>query len=77
MTITDFIHKYSYDRSIIIELYDADWKRYGQDAGYKSNEEMINHADALIAFWDGNGRMTGALINYAKEKGLKIAIVKY
>lgn len=76
-TIADFIHKYSYDRSIVIEPYDADWKRYGQDAGYKSNEEMINHADALIAFWDGSGTMTGALINSAKEKGLKIAIVKY
>ena len=42
-----------------------------------SNEEMLSKADALIAFWDSKGRMTKALIDSAKAKGIKVAIVKY
>ncbi len=38
---------------------------------------MVAHADALIAFWDGKGRMTGSLIDAAKAKGLKVAVFNY
>ncbi len=72
-----FIHKYGQENSINIERYEAEWGKYGQGAGYKSNNEMVAHADALIAFWDGKGRMTGSLIGAAKAKGLKVAVVNY
>ena len=61
----------------MVLFYPADWDRYGQEAGHRSNEEMLSQADALIAFWDGKGRITGALIDAAKAKKIKVAIVKY
>lgn len=72
-----FINEYAKKHSLIVEPHDADWVRYGQEAGYRSNEEMLSKADALIAFWDGKGRMTKALIDSAKAKGIKVAVVNY
>ena len=77
MQTSQLISEYAKERSLIVEPHDADWDRYGQEAGYRSNEEMLSKADALIAFWDGKGRMTKALIDSAKAKGIKVAIVKY
>ena len=71
------INEYAKEHSLIVEPHEADWYRYGQEAGYRSNEEMLSQADALIAFWDGKGRITGALIDAAKAKKIKVAIVKY
>lgn len=71
------INEYAKEKSLIVEPHEADWDRYGQEAGYRSNEEMLNKADALIAFWDGKGRMTKALIDAAKSKGIKVATVMY
>lgn len=72
-----FINKYCYENSMNVEPYYAYWDKYGQDAAYRSNERMIKHADALIAFWDGESKVTCDLINLAKLNGLKVAVVKY
>lgn len=77
MQTSHLISEYAKEKSLIVEPHDADWDRYGQEAGYRSNEEMLSTADAIIAFWDGKGRMTGTLIEAAKAKGIKVAIVKY
>ena len=70
-----FIHKYGREKSCIIEPYCVDWQ-YGWDAMYQLNKEKVAHADALIAFWDGKGGYTRALIDAAKDKGIKVAIIK-
>lgn len=71
------IDKYASQKSLIVEPHEADWDRYGQKAGQQSGIEMLDKADALIAFWDEKGRTTGALIEAARSKGLKVAVVKY
>ena len=75
--ITKIMKSYASSHGINVEEHPADWDRYGNEAGYLSNDEMLKHADALIAFWDGKGRKTGALIQSAKTKGIKVAVVKY
>ena len=40
-------------------------------------DEMINEADAIIAFWNRQGRITGELINKAKLKGIQCKIIEY
>lgn len=69
-----FIHKYGREKSFIIEPYCVDWQ-YGWNAMYQSNKEMVAHADALIAFWDGKGIYTCSLIDTAKAKGIKVAVI--
>lgn len=58
----NLIKKFSYEHNLIVVPFNAEWEKYGQDAGYKSNEKMIKMADALIAFWDGQSKFTEDLI---------------
>ena len=60
-----------------MELFPADWKKYGKSAGYVRNSEMAEVAESLIAFWDGKSRGTKNMIDIAKNKGLKVRIVNY
>lgn len=73
----EFIRRYCHENAIYIQPYEADWNRFGQNAGYKSNEIMIKQANALIAFWDGKSKIIENLIYLAKKNGLRTAVVKY
>lgn len=68
---------YAQERGLECELHPADWKAHGRAAGPIRNKEMAEVADALIAFWDGQSRGTASMINLAKSKGLKVAVVNY
>ena len=46
-----------------VHSYPANWERYGKAAGYRRNEEMAKHAEALIAFWDGKSKGTKHMID--------------
>jgi predicted Rossmann-fold nucleotide-binding protein len=51
------------------EVYPADWTRHGRRAGMIRNAEMVERADAVVAFWDGESRGTKATIEMAKHAG--------
>ena len=55
-------------------MFNADWDKFGKSAGYKRNEQMGNHADALIAIWDGKSKGTMHMISIAKKLDLNIYI---
>ena len=57
--------KYAKDNGIKLEVYPADWKRYGRSAGYIRNAEIVQKADGLIAFWDGESKGTEHVIKEA------------
>lgn len=59
-----------------VKPFYASWKEFGKSAGPKRNYEMVNYADACIAFWDGESKGTLNMINYAKQFNLKLRIVK-
>ena len=59
--------KYAEERQYKLEIYFADWEKYGKFAGPKRNREMVLNADYVIAFWDGKSRGTKSLIEYAKQ----------
>lgn len=69
--------RYAQERGLECEQYPADWEAYGRAAGPIRNAEMAEVADALIAFWDGASRGTKNMIDTAKSKGLKVAVVRY
>lgn len=73
---TKFIYKYSYEHNIITVKFNAEYERYGKDAENLSNERMINYADAVIAFLDGNSELIAHLIYMAKLKELPTAVVR-
>ena len=60
-----------------VHSYPADWERYGKAAGYRRNEEMAKHAEALIAFWDGKSKGSANMIKLAQNKGLFVKVIRY
>ena len=69
--------KYASDEDLDLEIYPADWKKYGKSAGFMRNEQMADIADAVIAFWNGESHGTKHMIDIAEEKGLNVRVVNY
>jgi hypothetical protein len=68
---------YALENNLEILSYPADWGKFGKKAGVKRNAEMINDADALIAFWNGNSQGTKYMIDIATKKGKMIRVINY
>lgn len=69
--------KYASDEDLDLEIYPADWKKYGKSAGFMRNKQMADIADAVIAFWNGESHGTKHMIDIAEEKGLNVRVVNY
>ena len=55
-----------------IKVFPADWKNLGRAAGPIRNEQIVEYADYVLAFYDGN--ITGGTknsVNHAIAKGKK------
>lgn len=62
--------------NIPVKSFPADWNKYGKQAGYIRNNDMVNYADALIAVWDGKSPGTKMTIDLAKKKKLKVFVLQ-
>lgn len=69
--------KYAQDEGFDLEVYPAQWKKLGKQAGYRRNEQMAEVADALIAFWDGESKGTKHMIDIMTNKGLPTKVINY
>lgn len=75
---TDLLgERYARERGYRLEIFEAKWSVYGPAAGPKRNAEMAEHADALIAMWDGQSRDTKSMIEIARAKGLAVRVKQY
>lgn len=59
---------------IPFDVFPADWTRFGRMAGPKRNLDMAEHAEALIAIWNGLAGGTAHMINIAERRGLRVHI---
>ncbi len=66
--------RYARENNYPLEIYPAQWQKFGRSAGPKRNEIMVKNCDYVIAFWDGKSRGTKNLIDNALKynKLLKI-----
>lgn len=62
--------RYSIEHKLPLGIFNAKWEKYGKNAGYLRNKEMVENADALIAIWDGKSKGTKHMIDIAKEREL-------
>lgn len=61
-------------RGYYVLVMEADWTQFGKAAGFIRNQRMVEKADALIAFWDGESRGTKHSINLAIDKQIPVFI---
>ena len=69
--------RYAKERGYALEVYPADWEKYGKSAGYRRNEQMAEVATHLVAFWDGESRGTKHMIDLGNKHGLTTRVGRY
>ncbi len=68
--------RYAKENGYILEIYPANWKKYGKLAGPKRNKLMAEICDFVICFWDGKSSGTKSMIDYAQILNKPIRIKK-
>ena len=63
--------------NIPLQTFPAYWDMYGHAAGFIRNAEMGEHADALIAFWDGESKGTAHMIKTMKKNNKPYWVYDY
>lgn len=61
--------------TIPIKIFPADWATFGKSAGPRRNKEIVDYADIIIAFWDGQSPGTRNTIQLARTSGKPVTIV--
>lgn len=61
--------------NIPIKRFPADWEGEGRAAGHIRNRRMGDYADALLVLIYNDSRGSTGMMNYAKQKGLKVYVV--
>lgn len=69
--------RYAKEHSIPLEVFNADWDKFGKSAGYIRNEQVMTVATNVVAFWDGISKGTAHTIRIAKKQSKPVIIVDY
>ncbi len=68
--------RYADENGIKITVFLPKYNLYGRGAPILRNKEIVDYADEVLAFWDGNSRGTESVIEYCREVGKKVTVVK-
>lgn len=55
-------------RGMEVKVFLPDWEQYGKAAGQRRNRQIVDAADMIIAFWDGDSPGTKSTLDYAKGR---------
>lgn len=73
--IDSFAARYASEHGLGLIEHLPDYQNNGRGATFIRNRKIVDSADLLIAFWDGESRGTKYTIDYAKRKGVECLIV--
>lgn len=66
--------EYAVAKKLKLTEFLPEYQRYGKGAPLKRNLQIIEYADAVIAFWDGKSKGTKYVIDNCKKRGKKIVV---
>ncbi len=67
--------EYALAHGIKLTEFLPDYKKYGRSAPLKRNITIIENADLVLAFWDGQSRGTKFVIDNCRERGVPVRVV--
>lgn len=69
--------RWAFENLVAYRVYHPAWAKCGKAAGMLRNQEMVDDADACVAFWDGRSKGTADTIRRAKAAKLKLKVIQY
>ncbi len=60
------------EHNLPVEVFLADWDKYGKSAGYKRNSTMAHKSNILISFWDGSSRGTKHMMDICNDTHIHV-----
>jgi uncharacterized phage-like protein YoqJ len=67
--------EYARKRGLELIEFRPDWRRYGRGAAFRRNDLIIDNADVVLAFWDGESPGTRYQIEQARKRGKPCQVV--
>ena len=67
--------QYAAEHGIELLTIRPDYRRYGRGAPLRRNNQIVDHADCVLAFWDGQSKGTKYTIDYAEKTGKKVSVI--
>ena len=69
--------RYAREHGLSVQQFPAQWDVYGKSAGPRRNLQMLEVADALVAFWRGpESRGTSHMIRVSQAKGIPVRVIR-
>jgi predicted Rossmann fold nucleotide-binding protein DprA/Smf involved in DNA uptake len=69
--------RYAKEKGIKLIVFKAEWDKYGRQAGFIRNRDIVSGSDMIIAFWDGQSRGTQHTISVATKRGKEAVVVDF
>lgn len=66
--------KYARGYGVKCTIFKPDWDKHGKSAGFIRNKLIVNEADHIVAFWDGQSKGTKSTIDLAINVGKPVDI---
>lgn len=67
--------EYALTHGLILTEFLPDYRRYGRAAPLKRNVQIIDYADCVLAFWDGQSQGTKYVIEQCQKKNKKVTVI--
>lgn len=67
-------HEEAKRRGVPTKVMQADWSSLGKRAGYARNEAMVNIADKVVVFWDGESKGSKHTIDFALKHKVPLEV---
>ncbi len=68
--------KYARERGIPLTEFLPDYESFGRGAPLRRNIEIIDYADLVLAFWDGQSRGTQFVIENCRKRSKKVMVYR-
>lgn len=66
--------EYALSHGIKLTEFLPEYEKYGRSAPLKRNIAIIEYADVVLAFWDGNSRGTKFVIDTCRKLGKEVVV---
>ena len=75
MGIDTCARAYASEKNIPLTEFLPEYRRYGRGAPLKRNVQIVDDADAVLAFWDGESRGTKFVIDYCNRLSKPVTVI--